>query len=441
MGNYWFPDLMDETYEVDLYFVDSTYAIEQRFYWPERFNVKPDMPEVTIRVNDYHTGDPIPDYSLNIDGDIYKTDATGEVSLTGCGESVYSITARFQNYTPVDTTMTVISDTTFVITLVRDSYIKVVDRLTKEPVYRAFVSYGNNTAITNDNGIATIQNLRSENLSFRVEHGDYFSLEDSIDLKSGDTLVIELTRLLANLEFHVIDESGPVVNQLVDLKILNRKTDHNGIALFLNKPARKVYHYSIDRPCYFPVSDSLFLEIDTVIYITLEPDSIPPVLDVGTSGDTLQMSSSSTGDLYVVPPGTERHIDSIRANPLITVPIMMNMPIYVNTTDLQDGEYWVYVIDQCQNVSEELTFGVGIEDLHSGVIEIYPNPAHFLLTVELGNYGDYIVEITSLKGQLLRSDSWEGTTHQLDLSSFQKGIYFITIRSKDFVTTRKIIKL
>ncbi len=31
-------------------------------------------------------------------------------------------------------------------------------------------------------------------------------------------------------------------------------------------------------------------------------------------------------------------------------------------------------------------------------------------------------------------------THKLDLSLFPKGVYFITIRSKDFVTTRKIIK-
>ena len=31
--------------------------------------------------------------------------------------------------------------------------------------------------------------------------------------------------------------------------------------------------------------------------------------------------------------------------------------------------------------------------------------------------------------------------HQLDLSTFQKGVYFISIRSKDIVTTRKVIKL
>ncbi len=49
--------------------------------------------------------------------------------------------------------------------------------------------------------------------------------------------------------------------------------------------------------------------------------------------------------------------------------------------------------------------------------------------------------ITSLNGQLLYSDKIEGPTHQIDLSSFQKGLYFITVRSRDYVWTEKIIKL
>lgn len=35
----------------------------------------------------------------------------------------------------------------------------------------------------------------------------------------------------------------------------------------------------------------------------------------------------------------------------------------------------------------------------------------------------------------------EGTTHQIDLSSFRKGVYFINIRAENFVTIRKIVKL
>lgn len=83
----------------------------------------------------------------------------------------------------------------------------------------------------------------------------------------------------------------------------------------------------------------------------------------------------------------------------------------------------------------------GIEESSLEGLSIYPNPTNTLLTIETGITYNYSIEFTSLNGQLLFSKEMEGTAHQLDLSSFQKGIYFITIRSKEFVTTRKIIKL
>ena len=74
-------------------------------------------------------------------------------------------------------------------------------------------------------------------------------------------------------------------------------------------------------------------------------------------------------------------------------------------------------------------------------VKIYPNPANSILNLETEKTDLYSIQITSLKGQLIYSTEMEGTNHQLDLSSFQNGIYFISIRNKDFVTTRKIIKL
>jgi photosystem II stability/assembly factor-like uncharacterized protein len=82
-----------------------------------------------------------------------------------------------------------------------------------------------------------------------------------------------------------------------------------------------------------------------------------------------------------------------------------------------------------------------IIESNSGVFRVYPNPAKDILTIETNNLGQQSVEISSLKGQLIYSTNMEGTTHQIDLSSFQKGFYFISIRSKDFVATEKIIKL
>lgn len=72
---------------------------------------------------------------------------------------------------------------------------------------------------------------------------------------------------------------------------------------------------------------------------------------------------------------------------------------------------------------------------------IYPNPTSAVLTIEAEIAGKCSIEITSPVGQLISYKMMEGTSHQIDLSSFRKGIYFITVRSKDFVKTEKVIKL
>jgi hypothetical protein len=74
-------------------------------------------------------------------------------------------------------------------------------------------------------------------------------------------------------------------------------------------------------------------------------------------------------------------------------------------------------------------------------LSIYPNPTNNILTIETSKVGQYTIELNSINGQLLYNDIIEGPTHQIDLSSFQKGLYLITVRSMDFVRTEKIIKL
>jgi hypothetical protein len=72
--------------------------------------------------------------------------------------------------------------------------------------------------------------------------------------------------------------------------------------------------------------------------------------------------------------------------------------------------------------------------------KIYPNPANDLFTIESSRPGQHSIEITSLNGKLLYTDRMEGPVHQIDLSSFEKGLYFITVRFRDYVRTEKIIK-
>lgn len=103
--------------------------------------------------------------------------------------------------------------------------------------------------------------------------------------------------------------------------------------------------------------------------------------------------------------------------------------VYLDTTDSPN----VYFTTECSDLD-------AIENKLPKQIRIYPNPSMDLLTIETDISDHYSLEITSMNGQRMYTDEPEGTSHPMDLSSFQKGVYFITIRSEDFVATSKIIK-
>jgi rhodanese-related sulfurtransferase len=84
---------------------------------------------------------------------------------------------------------------------------------------------------------------------------------------------------------------------------------------------------------------------------------------------------------------------------------------------------------------------VGINNPLDGMkIKLYPNPTNGHLTIQTEGIVLYSVELISLKGQLVYHKNYKGNNNQIDLSSFEKGLYFITIRSGDYVRMQKIIK-
>ena len=74
-------------------------------------------------------------------------------------------------------------------------------------------------------------------------------------------------------------------------------------------------------------------------------------------------------------------------------------------------------------------------------LKIFPNPAKNILYLKVpaGLLNGFETIITNLSGSVVYHQS--GYIESIDLTSMPEGLYFITIRSKDFITTRKIIKL
>lgn len=74
-------------------------------------------------------------------------------------------------------------------------------------------------------------------------------------------------------------------------------------------------------------------------------------------------------------------------------------------------------------------------------VEIYPNPTHDFVTLEFVNPDQCQIQVSSINGQQILCYDVRDSVYLLDLSNFQRGVYFITILSEGYRTTRKIVKL
>jgi hypothetical protein len=180
-----------------------------------------------------------------------------------------------------------------------------------------------------------------------------------------------------------------------------------------------------------PLSEMIFPELSAVD-------------NVQYPSDFIEVTSTDDGIIYLVPEDTEKDLTSIRGACIDSVAATANSAVNISLSGLGNGKYWLYARDGSDNISEYEEFtitGVGIDNILNGQIRIFPTPTSKLITIQFGDSGEFSVEIISMNGQIILSRDFTGETFHLDLSSFEKGVYFITVRSRDYVWTEKIIKL
>ena len=229
-------------------------------------------------------------------------------------------------------------------------------------------------------------------------------------------------------------------NQLINLDISN----NNRISWLDVSMMPTLYEVCVKSLPFPPHGFTLKRYDSPNIYFTTECGALHLIAaDSVYQQDSIEVYSTGDGIIYLVPQDTEKDIAAIRGACIDSALAVANTSVDVPLTGVENGEYWLYGRDSTDRISEPeafTIFGVGIDNVFTVQFKIYPNPANDLLTIETNQPGQYFFEITSLNGQLLYTNKMEGPTHQIDLSSYEKGLYFITVRSRDFVKTEKIIK-
>jgi len=71
-----------------------------------------------------------------------------------------------------------------------------------------------------------------------------------------------------------------------------------------------------------------------------------------------------------------------------------------------------------------------VKDLKAGQIKIYPNPSSKSITISYdANLRN--VKIISMDGKIILDQKVRKTIHEIDVSSFAKGIYLISVDTED----------
>jgi hypothetical protein len=94
--------------------------------------------------------------------------------------------------------------------------------------------------------------------------------------------------------------------------------------------------------------------------------------------------------------------------------------------------------------STSLTFcisgaGIGENELNS-FWSIFPNPSNQFITIDLNKFvGENTIQFVTTTGQVVRSLTTSDTLSTIDVSTFAKGVYFVTLQTERGNTTKRLV--
>jgi hypothetical protein len=230
---------------------------------------------VTLKLKDFNTGEPIPGAEVEINGESFISNIDGMVDfpeLTTAG--LYNIKASREGYlTLVRDKVSILKDTLIVFTMqeiLPDLSIRVLDKYTLQPVYRAFIQANEKSALSGHNGEANINNVTMGNAVLKITHSDYHDLFDTLYLLNDTSVIYYIQKKRANVTFQVLDDGNNLQGIMVDMAGWSSTTNSSGLAYFFNMQTRNLYNYTIiPQQGYMATSNELLLNHDTTLVIQL----------------------------------------------------------------------------------------------------------------------------------------------------------------------------
>lgn len=172
------------------------------------------------------------------------------------------------------------------------------------------------------------------------------------------------------------------------------------------------------------------------IAITVNPLPVPDFTATANLGTVTFTNSSANATTYHWNFGTGNPADTSNAmNPTFTYTVSDTFTVVLTATN--DCGSVSFTLDVPVNI-------VGINEIPGALIGISPNPSSELLNVSIsGISGSIRLSIVNVLGQQIYSDELKSDGNHfskiIDVSNYDKGVYFITLQTEQHATTRKLV--
>jgi hypothetical protein len=163
--------------------------------------------------------------------------------------------------------------------------------------------------------------------------------------------------------------------------------------------------------------------------VNVVPVNGPPVVTISNNNHVLSSSITDTSYTYTWYLGA--------------IPFPGgNTPVLTLTVG---GCYYLVIsdINGCSSLSDTICdLNVGLAELHAGYFAVRPNPSNGSFTLETPSvYGSGEISITDISGKLVYQSIWEENTTSkvMDMSSLNKGIYFLQLKTDRSTHTERVV--
>jgi hypothetical protein len=233
-------------------------------------------------MEDFNNGSKLSSVDVKVHNQSNTTGIEGETyfSLSAGSHLAYFGKINFRSF---ESEFQIQSDTVFQVNLER-SHVNVKFRLKngQESVDNAKVILGNDSLLTNAVGTCTFESVPvNGTYKFLIKRENFFVEQGSLNLTKDTVINLQMSKSVANVEFMIAAASGDIMNSYI---ILNNDTvwlNTTGHGEFFDIPVKQLFTYQIVSDNFQRYSDSLRIEKDTTIQITLKTTGNKPMVPAG----------------------------------------------------------------------------------------------------------------------------------------------------------------